>query len=69
MPQNQGQAPLPLIAVMVGKAVPDATVTLAVAGETVLLVEPMHIALLLAPVPPPVNVTLKVQVPATVEQE
>lgn len=60
---------MPLIASMVGNVIPDATVTLAVAGETVLLVEPMHIALSFAPVPPPVKVTLKVQVPDTVEHE
>ena len=60
---------MPLIASMVGNAVPDATVTLAVAGETVLLVEPMHIALSLAPVPPLVKVTLRVQVPGAIEHE
>ena len=54
---------------MVGNAVPDATVTLAVAGETVLLVEPMHIALSSAPVSPSVKVTLKVQVPGAIEHE
>jgi len=54
---------------MVGNAVPDATVTLSDAGETVLLVEPMHIALSLAPVPPPVKVTLRVQIPAAIEHE
>ena len=60
---------MPLIASMVGNAVPDATVTLAVAGETVLLVEPMQMALLSAPVPPPVKVTLKIQVPGAIEHE
>jgi len=54
---------------MVGNAVPDATVTLAVAGEAVCLVDPMHIALSLAPVPPPVKVTLKIQVPGAIEHE
>lgn len=59
--KSQEQEPLPLIAFTVGNVAPAVdTATVAVAGEAVDLAVPIHIALLLAKVPPLPNVTLKV---------